>query len=184
MVVSRAAEVREIKVEPQYDEISKRVLVEDETTTEQTVEAQYTTITREVLESKGGLQTWEEIECELLEYNVLPINYEYNSARLTSGARSIIDDKLVTLLRDKPNIKIEISSHTDSRGSKDANQLLSERRAQSVVNYLVGKGINSSRLVSVGYGEARLKNRCADGVPCTEKEHAANRRTEFRILNY
>lgn len=184
MVVSRPAEVREIKVDPVYDEITKRILVEDETTTEEMVEAQFTTVTREVLESKGGLQTWEEIECELLEYNVLPINYEFNSARLTSTARNIIDEKLVTLLRDKPNVKIEISSHTDSRGSKDANQLLSERRAQSVVNYLVGKGINSSRLVAVGYGEARPKNRCADGVPCTEKEHAANRRTEFRILNY
>ncbi|MEZ4988138.1 MAG: OmpA family protein [Saprospiraceae bacterium] len=181
--VSRAAEVREIKVEPEYATITKRVLVKDESVTEEMVPAEFTTVTREVLKTKGGLETWEEIECELLNYNVLPINYEYNSARLTDDARSIIDEKLVTLMKSNQNVRIEISSHTDSRGSADANQLLSERRAQSVVNYLKSRGINGSRLVAVGYGESRLKNRCADGVSCTEMEHAVNRRTEFRILN-
>lgn len=183
-VVSKPAEVREITIEPVYETVTKRVLVEDEKVVETMVEAEYTTVTREVLKQKGGLKTWEEIECELLEYSVLPINYELGSARLTSQARSIIDEKLLTLLNDKPNIKIEISSHTDARGSATSNQSLSERRAQSVVNYLQNRGINGSRLVAVGYGEERLKNRCADGVNCTEREHAVNRRTEFRILNY
>ncbi|MEL7251962.1 MAG: OmpA family protein [Bacteroidota bacterium] len=183
-VVSKPAEVREIQVDPVYETVTKRVLVEDERVEETTVEAEYQTVSREVLKQKGGLETWEEIECELLEYNVLPINYELGSARLTAQARSIIDDKLLTLMREKPNVKIELSSHTDSRGSASSNQQLSERRAQSVVNYLQSKGINASRLVAKGYGEGRLKNRCSDGVSCTEREHAANRRTEFRILNY
>lgn len=182
--VNVPASVREIKVEAETATITKRVLVKDETVTEETVAAEFTTVTREVLKTKGGLESYEEIECELLEYNVLPINYETNSARLTSAARSIIDQKLVTMMTDKPNVKIEISAHTDSRGSASSNQLLSERRAQSVVNYLQTKGINASRLVAVGKGESVLKNRCADGVSCTEKEHAANRRTEFRILNF
>ncbi|MEM1216389.1 MAG: OmpA family protein, partial [Bacteroidota bacterium] len=133
--------------------------------------------------TKGGLETWEEIDCELLDYNVLPINYELGSARLTSQARNIIDDKLVRLMRENGNVRIEVSSHTDARGSANSNQVLSERRARSVVNYLVSKGINKSRLVAVGYGESRLKNNCADGVNCTEQQHAVNRRTEFRILN-
>ncbi|MEL6656154.1 MAG: OmpA family protein [Bacteroidota bacterium] len=183
-VVSKPAEVREIQVDPVYETVSKRVLVEDERVEETAVEAEYQTVSREVLKQKGGLETWEEIECELLEYNVLPINYELGSARLTAQARSIIDDKLLTLMQEKPNVKIELSSHTDSRGSASSNQQLSERRAQSVVNYLQSKGINASRLVAKGYGEERLKNRCSDGVSCTEREHAANRRTEFRILNY
>jgi outer membrane protein OmpA-like peptidoglycan-associated protein len=51
------------------------------------------------------------------------------------------------------------------------------------VNYLIARGINSSRLVVKGYGEERLINRCADGVTCTEKEHERNRRTEFRVLS-
>jgi OOP family OmpA-OmpF porin len=181
--VTKPAEVREIKVEPEYATITKRVLVQDETVTEETVPAKFTTVTRQVLKTKGGLAKWEEIECELLDYNVLPINYEYGSARLTAEARRIIDEKLLTLMREKPGISIEISSHTDSRGSSTANQTLSERRAQSVVRYLQTKGINKSRLVAVGHGENKLKNRCADGVECSEREHAVNRRTEFRVLN-
>ena len=119
----------------------------------------------------------------MTSFNVLPINYELGSARLTAASRQVIDDRLLALLNDRPNIRIEINAHTDSRGSAASNQDLSERRAQSVVNYLGGKGINRSRLVSRGYGESRLKNRCADGVSCTEAEHAVNRRTEFRVLN-
>jgi len=87
------------------------------------------------------------------------------------------------VIANNPGTKMEIASHTDSRGSKASNKALSERRAQSVVSYLISKGINSSLLVANGYGETRLKNRCSDGVSCTERQHAANRRTEFRLIN-
>ena len=73
-------------------------------------------------------------------------------------------------------------SHTDSRGNDDYNMSLSQQRANSVVNYLVGKGISRSRLVAKGYGETRLVNRCANGVECSEADHKKNRRTEFRII--
>ncbi len=72
---------------------------------------------------------------------------------------------------------------------KEASQRLEivpavyETRDVVGVNYLMSKGINSSRLVANGYGEARLTNRCSDGVSCTEKEHQDNRRTTFRIIN-
>ncbi|MEL7222449.1 MAG: OmpA family protein [Bacteroidota bacterium] len=181
--VSSASQVREVTVEPEYGNITKRVLVKDETVSEEKIPAVTTNVTREVLQTKGGLESWAEIDCELLSYNALPINYELGSARITSASRSIIDNNLLKLMRENPNVRIELSSHTDSRGSASSNQTLSERRAQSVVNYLIGKGINKARLVAVGYGESRLKNRCADGVSCSESEHAANRRTEFRVLN-
>jgi len=86
------------------------------------------------------------------------------------------------LMRDKPGLRIELMSHTDSRGDDDYNMALSQQRAQSVVNYLVNKGIARNRLVAKGYGETRLKNRCSNGVNCTEEEHQQNRRTEFRII--
>ena len=181
--VATAAQVREIQLEPVYEEITKRVIDQPARVEETMVEAQYTTITKEGMTSKGGLAAYEEIDCELTSFNVLPIRYELGSARLTGDSRSVIDERLLALLRDRPNIRIEINAHTDSRGSAASNQDLSERRAKSVADYLVSKGINRSRLVTRGYGESRLTNRCADGVNCSESEHAVNRRTEFRVLN-
>ncbi|GGK83939.1 cell envelope biogenesis protein OmpA [Rufibacter glacialis] len=90
-------------------------------------------------------------------------------------------DKVVQMLKDNPSIKIELGSHTDSREGHGYNQLLSERRAQSAVEYLVSKGIARNRLTWKGYGETMLINGCADGVECTEDQHQLNRRTEFKI---
>lgn len=90
-------------------------------------------------------------------------------------------DKLVTLLKNNPAVEIEMGSHTDSRESHKYNQLLSDRRAQAAVDYLVSKGIERNRLTAKGYGKTRLVNKCADGVECPEEEHQKNRRTEFTI---
>lgn len=89
-------------------------------------------------------------------------------------------DKLVTMMKENP-IKIELSSHTDSRASGEYNQRLSQRRAESAIQYLILKGIKPDRLTAMGYGESKLVNRCADDVPCSEKEHQQNRRTEFKV---
>lgn len=93
-------------------------------------------------------------------------------------------DKVVALLNDNPNIKIELGSHTDSRGNAESNQTLSQKRAQSAVDYIISKGISKDRIVAKGYGESKLKNQCADGIKCDEKEHQQNRRTEIRILSF
>ena len=89
---------------------------------------------------------------------------------------------VVNLMKKNPKIKVELSSHTDSRASQTYNQNLSQRRAQSSVNYIVNQGIERSRLVARGAGETELLNRCSDNVKCTEEEHRINRRTEFKIL--
>ncbi|WP_273444640.1 OmpA family protein [Neolewinella agarilytica] len=182
-VVATPAQVREIDIDPVYETITKSVIDQPATVNTTTVPAQYTEITKEVLTSKGGLTSYEEIDCELTSYNVLPINYASGSAALTSAARQVVDDRLLSLLRERPNIRIQINAHTSSVGSAGGNQALSERRAKGVADYLVSRGINRSRLVTRGYGESQLKNRCADGVNCSEAEHAVNRRTEFRVLN-
>ena len=80
-------------------------------------------------------------------------------------------------------MKIELSSHTDSRAPDDYNMALSQRRAASAVAYLVSKGITKNRMIAKGYGETRLVNKCANGVPCSEAEHQLNRRTEVKILS-
>jgi hypothetical protein len=75
-------------------------------------------------------------------------------------------------------------SHTDSRGSSKSNIELSQRRAQSVVNYLIEQKIDPARLGAKGMGETKLLNKCKDGVTCTEEEHQRNRRTEFKITSF
>ena len=91
-------------------------------------------------------------------------------------------DYVVKLMQDNPTIKVEMSSHTDSRGGDQYNQELSQKRAQSSVDYLMSKGISRARLIARGAGESELLNRCADGVTCEENEHTINRRTEFKVV--
>lgn len=91
--------------------------------------------------------------------------------------------KVVSLLNQYPNMKLDIRSHTDSRSSAESNMILSDKRAESTRNWLVQKGINSDRLTAKGFGETQLVNKCADGVKCSEKQHMKNRRSEFIILS-
>jgi outer membrane protein OmpA-like peptidoglycan-associated protein len=91
-------------------------------------------------------------------------------------------DYVVNLMQDNPTINVEMSSHTDSRGSNPYNQTLSQKRAESTINYLMTKGISRDRLIARGAGETELLNRCADGVTCEENEHTINRRTEFKVI--
>lgn len=181
-VLVSPATTREIEVPAVYKKIKVKRLVKDETVKEIAIEPRYETQETRVLEKAGGMANWEEIDCKLTDFNILPIFYELNSARLTSESREIIDEKLFKLMKEKPNIRIEINSHTDSRDSDEYNMDLSQRRAQSVVDYLVSKGIRTNRLVAKGYGESRLKEPCPNGSDCTEEQHAKNRRTEFRVL--
>jgi Outer membrane protein and related peptidoglycan-associated (lipo)proteins len=108
--------------------------------------------------------------------------YDLNKYNIRPDA-AIVLDKLAKILKDNPSVRIEIGSHTDSRATTEYNQKLSQNRSESVVAYLISKGIEKSRLVPKGYGESQLVNKCADGVPCTEEEHQANRRTVIEILN-
>ncbi len=108
------------------------------------------------------------------------IYYNFNDATLRPDARKDLD-LLIALMRQQPTIVVELASHTDCRGSSYYNQDLSQRRANGVVEYLVTQGVDRKRLIPVGYGESELRNRCTDGVNCTEQEHARNRRTEMRI---
>jgi outer membrane protein OmpA-like peptidoglycan-associated protein len=92
-------------------------------------------------------------------------------------------DKLAKFLIENNNIKVELSSHTDSRASDKYNLTLSQKRAQSCVTYLISKGVLSANIIAKGYGETKPVNKCTNGVKCSEEEHQANRRTELKILD-
>ncbi|MEL6863908.1 MAG: OmpA family protein [Bacteroidota bacterium] len=112
---------------------------------------------------------------------LLHIYYDFNQSYVREEANSELE-KLYETMADNPEYIVEIGSHTDSRGSFSYNRRLSQRRAESVVRWLVNRGIDRNRLVPVGYGETRNVNGCKNNIPCSEQEHQMNRRTEFRIL--
>ncbi|ARV11184.1 flagellar motor protein MotB [Gilvibacter sp. SZ-19] len=89
--------------------------------------------------------------------------------------------KILVAMQQYPELVIHIESHTDSRATDRYNEILSERRAQSTMAWLVERGIAPSRLSAKGYGETRLVNQCANGVECSEEEHQLNRRSMFII---
>ncbi|MEM9024192.1 MAG: OmpA family protein, partial [Bacteroidota bacterium] len=94
---------------------------------------------------------------------------------------------LVQVMNDNPNIVIELAAHTDSRGSDKSNQILSQKRAQTCVDFLISQGISSDRMVAAGYGESRLKitDDSIAQLPSEEEREAAhqkNRRTVFSVL--
>lgn len=104
------------------------------------------------------------------------IFYDYNKWDIRPDAAAELD-KLVQTLVDNPDINIELSSHTDSRGKDAFNQTLSQKRAQSAVDYIISKGIPKARITAKGYGETKpvIKN------AKTEEEYQRNRRTEFKV---
>lgn len=107
------------------------------------------------------------------------IHYDFNKFVIREDARPILDSVL-KVLNTYP-IKVELSSHTDSRGNLVYNDKLSQHRADAAVEYLIKNGIDANRITAKGYGERQLMNKCADGVKCSEEEHQANRRTEVKV---
>lgn len=89
---------------------------------------------------------------------------------------------IVQILSDNPGVKLQIIAHTDAVGNDKSNLRLSKKRAEAVADYLESKGISARRLSTEGMGEAQIRNRCFNGVDCSDKEHEYNRRTEFRFI--
>ncbi len=91
-------------------------------------------------------------------------------------------DSIAGSLKKFPNTNILIIAHTDSKGPKDYNRDLSQRRAESVMEYLKSQGVDPRQLKAVGRGESEPLNDCVDGVPCTSEQHQINRRTDIQIF--
>lgn len=114
--------------------------------------------------------------------NISMIYFDLGKWNITDVA-AVELGKILAVMQEYPKMKIDIRSHTDSRSSTKSNLILSDKRAKSIIAWLVSKGIDSSRLRGKGYGESQLLNRCKDGIKCSEAEHLKNRRSEFLILS-
>ena len=111
-----------------------------------------------------------------------PIYFDFDRFNIRPDAEIELA-KILAAMREYKELNIHIESHTDARGEDLYNELLSEKRAQSTLNWLVDQGIDRSRLSAKGYGETQHVNRCTNGVKCTEEEHQLNRRSMFIIKN-
>ncbi len=114
--------------------------------------------------------------------NIPIIYFDFDKSNIRPDAQVELE-KVFAALNEYPQLKLNIRSHTDSRGNDTYNKALSERRAESTLTYLVSKGVDKSRLKSEGLGETELVNNCSNGVPCSAGEHQKNRRSEFIVLD-
>jgi len=116
-------------------------------------------------------------------YRIENIFYDFDKWNIREDAKPSLD-QLVALMKQYP-LSIELASHTDCRGSESYNLELSQRRAESAVQYIISKGIDPARITAKGYGKSQPANKCncSSGMDCTEAEHQFNRRTEFRIIH-
>ncbi|AXT19422.1 flagellar motor protein MotB [Flavobacteriaceae bacterium AU392] len=114
--------------------------------------------------------------------NLDQIYFDYNDDAIRPDAEIELT-KIIEFLRENPSVKIDVRSHTDSRGSEKFNLRLSKRRNASTIEYIINKGeISSDRITGNGYGETQLLNKCADDIECSDEEHDINRRSEFIVI--
>lgn len=110
------------------------------------------------------------------------IYYDFNKSAIRKSDAGELNG-LANILNEYPDLTIELTSHTDTRGSAEYNMELSQKRSESSKNYLVLLGVAENRIVIRAAGESMPRNHCTDDVSCTEAEHQFNRRTEVRIIN-
>lgn len=111
------------------------------------------------------------------------VYFEYGSNKIRPAAAADLD-KVVKAMKAFPDIQVELSAHTDSRGDGTYNMVLSAERASACVDYLFTHGVDKTHLIAIGYGEEKIRNKCVDYVPCTDSEHSVSRRTEFKVVKF
>ncbi|PKV49931.1 outer membrane protein OmpA-like peptidoglycan-associated protein [Aquimarina sp. MAR_2010_214] len=110
-----------------------------------------------------------------------PIYFDFNGYTIRSDAKVELA-KVIEVMNQYTNMKLEIRSHTDSHGEDQYNLYLSEKRAEATVNYMINNGISADRLTGKGYGETQLINDCGNDSNCKKDEYQLNRRSEFIII--
>ncbi len=114
--------------------------------------------------------------------NLQNIYYDLDKWFIREDAKPALS-QVASVMLENATLVVEMGSHTDSRGKDSYNLELSQKRANSAVDYLTSKGIERGRLMAKGYGETQLTNECEDGVQCGEEQHQANRRTTFKVVS-
>lgn len=114
-------------------------------------------------------------------FNISIIYFDLDKWNIRPDAAEDLE-KIIQVLHQYPAMTIDIRSHTDSRQTHKYNEQLSDKRANSTLEFIINNGIARNRLTAKGYGETQLLNNCADNQPCSEEEHQKNRRSEFIVV--
>ena len=115
--------------------------------------------------------------------NLEPIYFNFDKSDIRKDAQVELA-KIIAAMQEYPTLKIDVRSHTDSRGDDEYNRQLSDRRVKSTIKYIVNQGnISEERLTGRGYGESQLTNKCDNNTPCSIEDHQLNRRSEFIIIS-
>jgi len=142
--------------------------------------------TKDLKIKKGELSKTINVELVLnkifsnMEITLENIYYNFNKSDIREDAKPTLDS-LSQLLINNPQIEVQLASHTDCRGDEQYNQILSQKRAESAVAYIVSKGVDNRRMQAKGFGKNALAINC-NCDDCTEEQHQVNRRTTFKIL--
>lgn len=147
----------------------------------------FTTRVEVPFEQIRGKDTTIDVTVTMVPYKigalVKTIYYDYNRANIRTDAGKDLFE-IAFFMIDNPSTKLEIGSHTDSRGRATYNAALSQQRADEAADFISRQGVDRSRIVARGYGENLLVNHCQDGVTCSEEAHSLNRRTEIRVTGF
>jgi outer membrane protein OmpA-like peptidoglycan-associated protein len=170
------------EIKPAAEEIPEEVITEkiDEGEKEDIALEKVTTEEEKIEEEV--IKEEEPAELKIIEFELSPVYFKFDSYELTEKGQIKLD-KIASLLKDFTTIKSELQGHTDAKGPNEYNQKLSEKRALSVLNYLVNKGINVERMKTLGFGETQFVaiNTNPDGSDNPEGRKY-NRRVEFILI--
>lgn len=168
----KAVKEKATKEKVKKDKVEKEIMTPEKEVTVAKLEPAH--------EDTNGVKTLFKLEKNFV---IQAIYYNFDKYTIRKDAMLQLDH-VVDIMKQYPDMKVEMYSHTDARGSNKYNYKLSQKRASACKYYLTQKGISGKRIKSTFYGEKQLANHCADHVKCTKEEQQKNRRTEFKIVSY
>ena len=155
-------------------------VVDDNSNEESTEEVEV--VKSEIVDKASEIQEKESKKAiGIVNEDIDPIYFDLGSSYFNRKAKADLL-KAVSFMKAHPYITIQCIAHSDAQGTTEYNKWLSDRRAKRTVDYMVENGIEPDRISWKSYGDTKLTNGCAQGVTCTEEQHAKNRRTEFVVV--
>jgi len=124
---------------------------------------------------------WKEVDCDVLEYRKLDLEFYENSGVLTEKDKKYLKNRMLEFINE--GVAIEIASHFDSNESSVINMFKSVEAGVTISDYLYSIGVDSSQIVVSGYGDKKPKRKCPEHVNCAAEIYKKNTRIEYRIIN-